>query len=163
MTDRLGRKKWLHDAFSQFHGNARARVLDDDGRVILRLFAAPARAEALDAIAAALDAGAIGSFHAFKWRLAMAIQPADRNVRVADVWRAFAELVPDRAALARRTGWPAAVIDTIDVYRESALVYSFPTAAEARAAVADHLVETACHAPGYELGDRCPTIVLRRR
>jgi hypothetical protein len=71
--------------------------------------------------------------------------------------------VPDRAALAGRTGWPRDVIDAIDVYRDSRVVYSFPTEAEAIAALADHLAPVARHVPAYELGDRCPTIVLQPR
>ena len=136
------------------------RVLAGGGRAVLRLFAAPARAESIDEVAAAI--GAIAGFHAFKWRLAMAIQPAGRNVRIDDVWRAFAAMCPDRAALAARTGWPRAVIDTIDAYRGSSVVYSFPTEDEAAAALAPLRV-IARHAAGYELGDRCPTLVLARK
>jgi hypothetical protein len=54
------------------------------------------------------------------------------------------------------------VVDTIDVYRESTAVYSFPTAGELRAAMAGSLVDVACHIPGYELGERCPSIIWRR-
>ena len=135
------------------------RVLAPGGRVALRLFAAPETREPLAAVAVALASGTIGSVHALKWRIAMAIQPDDRNVAVADIGRAFDELVPDRAALADRRGWDPAVIATIDVYRDSTLVYSFPTQAEVGAALAP-LVTVACHTPTYELGDRCPTLVL---
>jgi len=107
--------------------------------------------------------GRIGSLHALKWRIAMAVQPGDRNVRVVDILAGFDELVADRAALAARTGWSPAVIAAIDVYRDSELTYSFPTLAEVRDALGDVLVERACHVPGYELGDRCPTLVLERR
>jgi SAM-dependent methyltransferase len=133
------------------------RVLVADGVAVLRLFAAPERREPLAEVAAALRAGRIASFHALKWRIAMAIQPDDRNVRVADILAAFDELAPDRAALP----WPPEVIATIDVYRGSALVYSFPTAAEAAAALPGFVI-AAAHTPGYELGERCPTLVLRR-
>ena len=136
------------------------RVLARDGRVVLRLFTAPDQHEPLPAVAAALAAGAIHSLHALKWRIAMAIQPADRNVAVVEILRAFEGMVPDRGALAQRTGWAPETIATIDVYRESNIVYSFPTLTEVRA-VFDDFVETACHTPRYELGARCPTLVLR--
>jgi SAM-dependent methyltransferase len=136
------------------------RVLAPGGRVVVRLFAAPPRPEALAEVAAALRGGAIGSFHALKWRLAMAVQPAGRNVPVADIGRAFDAIAPDRGGLAAARGWDRAVVDAIDVYRGSALVYSFPTLDEVRAALAPALVELACHTPAYELGDRCPTLVL---
>jgi SAM-dependent methyltransferase len=139
-----------------------ARVLRPGGRVALRLFAAPAEPESLAEVAAALHAGRIGSFHALKWRLAMAAQPGEHNLPVTDILRAFDEVVPDRAALAAATGWPTDVIASIDVYRGSALVYSFPTRGEVRAALAPALELEHFHQPSYELGDRCPTVVLSR-
>jgi SAM-dependent methyltransferase len=139
------------------------RVMAPDGELVLRLFAAPDEPEPLDTIARDLAAGRIAGFHALKWRIAMAVQPGDRNVRVVDLLAGFDELVADRAALAARTGWSPAVIAAIDVYRDSEVSYSFPTLAEVRDALGDVLVERACHVPGYELGDRCPTLVLEKR
>ncbi len=139
------------------------RVLADDGLLLLRLFAAPPQPEPLAEVAAALRAGHIGSLHALKWRLAMAIQAADRNVRVIDIWHAFEQLVPDRAALAAATGWPLDVIGTIDAYRGSEVVYSFPTADEVRAALDETFSERATHTPTYELGARCLTLALAPR
>ncbi len=133
-----------------------ARVLAPGGRAVLRLFASPPARESLDDVRTAI--GSIEGFHAFKWRLAMAIASADREARVADVWRAFEAIAPDRAALP----WPRAVVDTIDAYRDSPISLWFPTVDETRAALAP-LVEVACHTPSYELGDRCPTLVLRVR
>ena len=140
---------------AEFH-----RVLAPGARVALRLFAAPERRESLAEVAADLHAGRIGNFNALKWRIAMAVQPDDRNIPVVDIGRAFDDIAPDRAALAARLGWPRPVIDAIDVYRGSALVYSFPTLAEVRDALAPWLVVSAVHTPAYELGDRCPTLVL---
>jgi SAM-dependent methyltransferase len=141
-----------------------ARVLTPEGLLLLRLFVAPDRPEPLAAIARSLASPDPGdTFDALKWRIAMAIQPASRTVRVADIRAAFDELVPDRAALAARTGWRRDVIDHIDVYRDSSATYSFPTLDETRAALAPALVERACHVPTYPLGDRCPTLVLARR
>lgn len=136
-----------------------ARVVAPGGLVVLRLFAAPAVAETLDDVKAAL--GMIGSFDALKWRIAMAIQSADRAVAVTAIRDAFDHIVPDRAALAATTGWRTDVIDHIDIYRGSPAIYSFPTTAEVSAAFAPHLVEIARHVPAYELGERCPTVIWR--
>ena len=133
-----------------------ARVLAPGGRAVLRLFASPPLRESLDDVRAAI--GSIAGFHAFKWRLAMAMAGHDRAVHVADVWRAFEAISGDRAALP----WPRAIIDTIDAYRDSPVSFWFPTVDETRAALAP-LVDVACHTPGYELGDRCPTLILRVR
>ncbi len=137
------------------------RVLRPAGTVVLRIFAAPDSPETLADVRAAL--GSIGSFDVLKWRIAMAIQSPARAVPVAAIRDAFAAIVPDRAALAERTGWARAAIDTIDNYAGSPAVYSFPTLGEVRDVLAPELVEIACHVPDYELGDRCPTLVLRRR
>jgi SAM-dependent methyltransferase len=124
--------------------------------IVLRLFALPAEPESLADVAAALAARTVVSFHALKWRIAMAIQPADRNVAVADIARAFDAIVPDRAALP----WPADVVGTIDHYRGSEVEYSFPTVREITSALVG-LVAGPPVALGYELADRCPTLVFR--
>lgn len=139
-----------------------ARVLAPGGRLVLRLFAAPAEAEPLAAVAADLAAGAVDSFHSLKWRAAMAVQPAERNVGVVDIAAAVDALAPDRDALAARTGWSRDAIDTIDAYRGSAARYSFPTLAEVEAALAPWFVDPAVRWPGYPLGRRCPTVAWTR-
>ncbi|MGE3768976.1 MAG: methyltransferase type 11, partial [Kofleriaceae bacterium] len=135
-----------------------ARVLRPDGLVVLRLFTF--QPETLDDVRAALPS--IGSFDALKWRIAMAIQSPERSVQVSAIRDAFDALVPDRAALAARTGWRREVIDHIDIYRDSPARYSFPTLDEVREVLAPELVEVSVTTPRYELGDRCPTLTLRR-
>jgi hypothetical protein len=139
-----------------------ARVLVSGGVVVVRLFASPEEREPLDAVARDLAAGRIGNLNVLKWRIAMAVQPADRNVPVVDISRAFDEIVADRDGLASRLGWSRAHLDSVDVYRGSSLTYSFPTLADVEAALAPALTVEAVHVPRYELGDRCPTLVLRR-
>lgn len=131
------------------------RVLAPGGRVVLRLFALVP--EPLAQVADDLHAGRIAGFHALKWRIAMAIQPADRTVAVAEILAAFDRIAPDRDALP----WPRETVDTIDAYRGSTIRYTFPTADEQVAALGIPLTEIR-HA-GYELGDRCPTVVLDSR
>lgn len=130
-----------------------ARVLAPGGRVVLRLFASPPTRESLADISRALPAG----FHALKWRIAMAIADDRGDVRVSDILAAFDRLAPDRAALP----YDRAVVDGIDVYRESGAVYSFPTETAALAPLAAAGLRVASrHQPTYELGERCPTYVL---
>ncbi|HTJ45246.1 MAG TPA: class I SAM-dependent methyltransferase [Kofleriaceae bacterium] len=131
-----------------YHAIARelTRVLAPGGRAILRLFASIDQELQIE-----------GNFHAFKWRLAMSLAAIDRNVAVADIHRAFEARFPDRDALP----WPREAIDTIDVYRDSTIRYSFPTEHEAVAALAP-LRLVSRHAPAYDLGERCPTIVLAK-
>jgi SAM-dependent methyltransferase len=139
------------------------RVLEPGGRFAARLFVAPAHSESLDAVAAEARAGRIRSFHAFKWRLAMALVAAagDPNLRVESILQAFESAFPDRARLAADTGWSREDIDTIDVYRQSGEVYSFPTEAQFRAAIpAGFSAPLFRAAGGYELAGRCPLMIL---
>lgn len=138
------------------------RVVRVGGRCVLRLFAAPREREDLAAVARDLESGRIASFHAFKWRLAMAVADGAPNVRLADVWAAWREVVRDPPALLARLGWPASLLATIDVYRDAPASYSFPPVDDVVRAFADGFVEVARHVPRYELGDRCPTLVFRR-
>lgn len=137
-----------------------ARVLAPGGRLVVRAFVPPPRPETVSGVARALWDGHIGSFHAFKWRLAMALQPTPRaGVRLADIWEAWRDLCPDPERLCRERDWDRATVDTIDVYRGSPATYSFASETELRETLAPWFSETRRVVPGYELGDRCPTLI----
>ena len=141
-----------------------SRVLAPGGALLVRLFVRPSRAESLDQVFDALERGRIGSFHAFKWRLAMAVaHDAFGAVGVADIWQSWDDRCIDRDALARKLRWSRGVIDTIDVYRGALARYSFLSLPAARARLAPYFEEQACLAAPYELGERCPTLVLKPR
>lgn len=140
------------------------RVLAPHGRFVLRMFVRPEQAEAPEAVFAALERGAIGSFHAFKWRLAMALQgERDDGVAVRAVWEAWHARGLDRDALARRCRFPRESVDSIDAYREAGSRLFFPTLAEARRLLAGEFREQACRLPSYELGGCCPIFELGPR
>lgn len=137
------------------------RVLDRDGALVLRLFVSPEERETLEEIAGDLWAGRIGSFHVLKWRVAMAGERDDgEHVRLGKVYDAYRRVVPEPARLASHLGWDEGVIGTIEAYRDNDTRYSFPTLAAVRRALSDAFVEKACDVPGYELGARCPRLVL---
>jgi len=140
------------------------RVLRPSGRFVIRFYVRPEEAEPVEHVFADLFQRRIGSFFAFKWRLAMALHGTlDEGVRLADIWNAWHAAVPRPDELAQHVGWPLAKVLTIDDYRGMELRYTFPTLAEARAALRDDFSEIACGLPGYELGERCPTFVLAPR
>jgi len=141
-----------------------ARVLDQGAALILRLHMRPDSPESAASIAAEALAGRIGSFDAFKWRLAMAVQGAsDAGVRLADVWAAFAALFPDRLALSRLTAWSVASIDTIDSYRDSDVRYYYHRLDEFAQALQPACEIVSADYPSYELGERCPVVAALRR
>jgi SAM-dependent methyltransferase len=142
------------------------RCLRPDGYLVLRLFCRPDVAETPDAVIAALHSGAIGSFHAFKWRLAMAVQGmADApDVAVNEVWRVWEEARIDTRALAERYGWSPAQVGMIEFYRGSSARNNFMRFD----ATVDHLQRAgfdlvATRIGNYELGERCPHVLLRKR
>jgi SAM-dependent methyltransferase len=140
------------------------RVIREDGMLLMRFFTRPAAPEAVTGVFDDLIGGRIGNFHAFKWRLAMALHGTlDVGVRLADIWDAWHQAVPAPDQLASSLGWPLQSVLTIDAYRGVDTRYTFPTLVESRAALAGTFAEVECRFPSYELGDRCPTLMFRPR
>jgi SAM-dependent methyltransferase len=143
-----------------------ARLLEPGGVAALRLFETPEECETREALKADTLAGRCRSFHAFKWRLAMAAvaQTGDPNIAVAAIRCAFDAMFPDRDALSAATGWSRDDIDTIDVYANSPDVYSFPSFAQLRRTIPDsfaHIRRVGCGS--YPLAERCPILAMVRR
>lgn len=137
------------------------QVLRPDGRLIARFYVRPEEPESADQVFSDLRAGRIGSFHTFKWRLAMALYDGRaQRVRLSDIWQRWHDERLDAQALSGRTGWAPEVIATIDAYRGAPACYSFPTLDELRATLAAGFREDDCRVPGYELGERCPILLL---
>jgi hypothetical protein len=135
------------------------------GKFLCRVYVPPEASESISAVRDATLAGAIGGFHAFKMRLAMALagQAPTRRVCVSDILGEFDRLFRDRHQLVRRTEWNRHEIDTIDFYRDSAVVFNFPTR-EQLLSVACHIFPTAriVGAGCYELAERCPFLVAEK-
>lgn len=146
-----------------------ARVLKPSRRAAIRVFASPETTEDLPGIEAQGLAGGIGNFHALKWRIAMACTTGgcDYAINVRTIRDTFDGLFPDREALAARTGWSIASINTIDVYAGSDTSYSFATLAMLVDEARDWFGEVRVVPSGsYPLAERCPLLVLaspRRR
>jgi SAM-dependent methyltransferase len=139
-----------------------SRVLRSEGRFICRLFLPPETAESVSALKDEAMSGKIRNFHAFKFRLAMAIAAEGPRPRVAvdTILNAFNALFEDRSELVRISGWNRAQIDTIDYYQRSTVVFSFPTRDQLLSA-ARRTFRRAQFVPtgAYEMADRCPLLV----
>ena len=141
------------------------RALRPGGRVAFRGFCSPEEPDSLSEVRRAAFEGEIGSFHALRWRVAMAVVAAqgDPNVAVIRILEAFNETFPDRDALSRDTGWALETIATIDAYAGMQEVYSFPTEALIKDFLAERFVDVRSLDSGrYPLSERCPLIVFRK-
>lgn len=137
------------------------RVASGDALLAMRYFVRPDSAEPVARVIDDLWQRRIGNFHVFKWRLAMALHGTlEQGVRLGNVWAAWHEAAPDPEKLAAHLGWPPAVVSTINNYRDVDTRYSFPTLGEVLACAGDFAI-MAMHVPSYELGERCPTLIMR--
>lgn len=143
------------------------RVLSNHGLCIFRLFVPPAQRESRDSVLKDFLQGKIPNLNILKLRLGMALhQDPTKGVQLKTVWDAIHEAAPDTDLLARRIGWSVEHMRSINTYQNCADRYFFSDIADVR--------DQFCNSPGgfdfdsirvplYELGDRCPTVVLRRR
>ncbi len=133
-----------------------AQVVRPGGRIVMRCFTAPDAPEELHTLSRRVLAGDPIGFHAFKWRLAMAVAKGP-NVAMRSVWEAFEAGFPDRDALCCATGWSAETISEIDDYAVSPFQKSFPTRAQLiECFPGARLIESG----DYELSERCPLLVI---
>lgn len=135
-------------------------ALIDTGRIAIRCYVSPDNAETLDDLGASARSGNV-PFHAFKWRLAMALCAVKDcpSIPVSEIAAGFDALFPDRDGLGAMTGWDEADLAEIDAYRRAAIVYNFPTASQLLACIPDGLANPRLiQAGSYPLADRCPIL-----
>lgn len=141
-----------------------ARALKTDGRAGIRLYASPETPDDPKDVRALALSGGVSTFHELKWRVAMIATGTapDYTIPVTGILGQFDRLFPDREELSARTGWELPVIGTIDVYRNSSVIYSFApvTALIEEARVFFDNVRVASTG-SYGLAERCPLLVLR--
>lgn len=140
------------------------RALGPRGIFVMRAFVQPDPPEPLSTLFDDLNAGRIGNFHIFKWRLNMALhENVETGVRLGDIWDTFEARIGRPRLLAEQRGWPLVAVETIDAYRASEARYTYPTLEDLRGVLAPFFQEEACVYLPYELGERCPTLRYRAR
>lgn len=140
------------------------RALKPAGRFVVRLFVSPERRETPQAVFDDLLGGRIGNFHIFKWRLAMAVQSRpEEGVRLGDIWTTWNSSAIDPQFLINAFGWPASAVGTIEAHCGVNERFTFPTLTEVRAILHEYFCELGALVPSYELGERCPSLVLEKR
>lgn len=149
-----------------FHAAAEALrdVLSDDGLLVLRCYTQPVAQERPEEVFEDMLRGAIPSFHHFKFRLLMALQPSTcQGIAVSEVYRFWAERNADARGLMARSGWEKQAIEMIELYRGSDTVHTFPTLSEFRSVLHEFFDEISVHTSSYNLGERCPILVWKPR
>jgi SAM-dependent methyltransferase len=140
-------------------------LLVPGGVFACRVYERPPQPISADDLAAIASGPAEIGFHGFKWQFFMHLaEIVGANIPVALVREQFNELFPDRAALAASTGWLAADIDTIDVYRGSPSVYAFPNRTEFLAVLPESIGDARFVACGsYDMAACCPILTFTKR
>jgi len=132
------------------------------GRFVCRLYERPQEAFTLGDLHAS-TAGKTGiGFHGFKLQLALHLAAVQGpSIPVAMILQYFNEMFPDRDALAAQSGWPRSVIDTMDLYKDSAEVYTFPSRQEFRAILPQKIKDIRFESCGnYDLSQCCPILAF---
>lgn len=112
-----------------------ASLLRPGGRFVCRIFASPESPEDPRKIFEDAMTRRIGSPQLLKFRIAMAAAAlrGSPEVLTNDIADLFDATFPDRAVLAKATGWDRGEIDMIDLYRRADIRYSYPTRQQYRA------------------------------
>jgi glycosyltransferase involved in cell wall biosynthesis len=142
-------------------------ILSSGGLFIIRLFTPPMQKEPPDAVMEDLFAGRISNLNVLKLRLGMSImENSEEGAQLEKVWKELHRFAPDPGKLAAKIGWTSEHISAINAYRDSAVRYCFVTLNQVAAMFCGDPggfeVKCICY-PSYELGERCPTLVLQRK
>jgi SAM-dependent methyltransferase len=137
------------------------RLLKPGGLFVGRDFSQISPRESLLRVLDDARNGSIGSFHAFKWRLAMALQHTSSvGVQQKVICRAWSDAQIDATKLPQ-PGWSSSAVSTIEFYRGKEARLYFPTADEFQRALSRHFQQIVARYPRYELGERCPIFMAR--
>ena len=141
-----------------------ARVLEPEGSLVLRCFVSPDQPERVEDIAADALSGSIKSFHALKWRVAMAMcAEREFSVRLMDISAAINKLFPDRNLLVERAGWLRESIDTMGAFDGVESCITFPTLSALTEISAPCIELVDLQYGRYEMAECCPTICFKPR
>jgi hypothetical protein len=94
----------------------------------------------------------------------MALQPSTaQGIALKDVYGFWKNRRIDDNLLISSTRWDPRHLSTIEKYGESDTILTFPTMAELKAVLLELFDVASISIPAGYLGDRCPTLVLRKR
>ncbi len=140
------------------------RVLRPGGVAVVRWFLAPEARASDEELRAWGMAGCRGSVDALRWRLVLHCvhDAGGPNVAAGGAWRHFVRLFPDPCALRAAHGWTEEELARVAVYRDSEMVFSFPTRDAMLDLVRRHFAEVTLAPSGdYPLAEAAPLVVMK--
>ena len=141
-----------------------ADLLVDEGLFVVRSYIRPQSPEAIDAVFSDLFSAHGMDVDCFKMRLWLAMQRSvEDGVPVKEAARILDKHNLDHRVMKERIGWSSAAVEPFAAWKTSDAVYSFPTLDELREVLGERFDEVSVTYPGYELGNCCPTLVMRRK
>ena len=142
------------------------RIVASNGLCIFRLFIPPKERESSDKVLQDLLGAKIPNLNLLKFRLWMAMhEDITHGVELKRIWNAIYRAAPDFNRLASRIGWPIEHLMAINTYRNSSTRYYFLDLDRVCHLFCENpggFMLESVHVPTYELGELCPTVVLRR-
>lgn len=142
------------------------RVIASDGLCIFRLFIPPEERETSNEVLQDLLDAKIPNLNLLKLRLWMALhEDITKGIQLKQVWNAIHQVAPDFNRLASQIGWPVEHLLAINTYRNCSTRYYFIDLGDVCHLFCESpggFTLEAVHVPTYELGEQCPTVVLRR-
>jgi SAM-dependent methyltransferase len=140
------------------------RVLRPGGRFLARSTLRPPQPETLETILADLEAGRIGGAYALKVRIGTTLHADGLDgFSLHRMWRLWCDLFPDQETVPARFGWPLASFTFGTDYVDHDIRLVYPTLDELVAAAESWFRVAAIEYGGYELAERCPTLLLEPR
>lgn len=140
------------------------RSMNQDGLFAIRCYIAFDEREKVGHVLESLRERDAPSVDHFKLRLYLAMQKsAHSGVAVREAYNLLVEHGIDRRFMEENLGWSPASVEPILLWQNSDAVYSFPTLGEFRDLLSVEFDEISIAIPSYELGQHCPTLILRPR
>ena len=137
------------------------RILKSQGLFSMRFFLRPSQTENITTIFKELEMGEISNFHLFKLRLARALQTSTtEGIPVAEIYKVWEKTISAPEQLLQKLGWSVDLLKTINMYKNSPSIYTFPTLEEIQDLFSSYFVELSCNFPTYQSGKFFPTIIF---
>lgn len=138
--------------------------LKPKGIIILRCFVKPDTSEEPDDVFKDLLNGKIQSFDAFKWRLAASMQGnSSSGIKSSDIWKAWNNQKIDPIELSQKCHFNINVINSINRFKDSEIILYFTSKNDTKKAFNGAFDDVTCYYGSYELAERCPLMVFRKK